>query len=274
MKRFFFSFFLVIFIFLGIFLLQEKFGLFSPALGGGDESEITEISAVGTLKSFGSFAAKGAGTHFIEKTDGSVLLLTGLGVNLDPYIGQKIEVRGRMAKTPSGKDLMQVISVGPAPVEKVEVTPTDPQTGEAVTPVNPQDTSWSPFLDSKLGVSFQKRNNWNLKNNGKTLSLELLTSEQKRDLIDIKRFSNPEKKPLGQQLQLLTKNLSPVQSKIGIDGLDALEYRYDIGIIEVYLVRDEYLYMLSYAPFQKVSGDVHRNDFYELLSTFRFVPIQ
>lgn len=274
MKRFLFSFFLVVCIFLGLFVLQNKFDLFSPPVQSGDESEIVEVSEVGILKSFGSFAAKDAGTHFVEKADSSVLLLTGLGVNLDPYVGQKVEVHGRMAKTPSGKDLMQVISVGNAPVEAEKVPVVS----------DPHDTSWSPFLDSKLGVSFQKRNNWTLTSKGSgiqsSLTLGLPTAEGEvsgggnTDFIDIKRFTNPERKPLELHSQLVTKSLLPVQSKIGVDALDAFEYRYDIGIIEVYLVRDQYLYMLSYAPFQKISGDVHRNDFYELLSTFRFIPIQ
>lgn len=251
-----------------------------------ENADSLDVVQTGTIKSLGTFAVPDAGTHFLEDDSGTTYLLSGLGANLDLFVGQKVTVRGHRGRTPSGKELIQVIHI-----DQVII----PEGTTAVAP-SPTDKQWSALSNTSLGVSFKKRNHWNFSIDGQKITFTLpgsdttpctaapLSAPEGRpgnptascapvddDSLFIQRLKNPEKQNL--DAFLLSKNKTPVKSKIGVDGLDGLKLVYDSGLIEFYLQRENFIYVIAYQPSKVNPGSIHENDFYQLLSTFRFIPI-
>lgn len=277
MKRFFFVFlpFFVLFVALvvGIFFLNDKAHFFGKSSQQQEDDHILEVSYRGTVKSLGTFAVVNAGTHFLEQDNGQTLLLVGLGVNLDNYLGKKTEVHGRIGSTPSGKELLQVLSAE-------EISVSDIQNSSDTTTVSMDDTSWSAFSNSGFGVSFQKRNHWIFDiNEGKiaftlpALSVQPCTVEpcpvSKDDYISISRSKNESRVSLE---TFLKDKKNRIKNKVGADSMNAYKIDSPDGRVEIYVARDNLVYVLAYQPSEKRFGDPHQNDFFELLRTFRFVP--
>lgn len=276
MKRLVFVSFLVFAVLLGFYLSRERLSFLGDHGPGKifSQESLVETSTKGVIKSFGTFAAAESGTHFLEQENGETLLLIGLGTDLDQYVGKKVEVRGYMGSTPSGKELLQVLSVDRAEDEN--------KNGPSEEKIfSSEDTSWLAFSNEKFGVSFQRRNHWNMSTDDEKIQFTLPPLPPppcsvdpcvvpKEDFITMKPLKNEKRSSLS--FFLANKEIQPASSKIGVDSLNALSYYYDHGLVEIYVARDQYVYLLSYLPSEKRSGDSHKNDFFQLVSTFRFVP--
>lgn len=266
-------------VFVGIYLVKDpvllrslfqRFSLKSdPNTVEKHVEPVQEKTYSGTLKSLGSFSVPDSGSHFLELNDRSTLLLTGLGVDLNRYIGMKVKVHGRLTSTPSGKELLQVLSVSEIPTQSVTSTT-----------VEPTSFLWSVFQSGEPGVSFQKRDAWGIDMNDDSIKLRLLwpksdlkPDSQKEDFIVIQKLPNPKKFPLDSYPDVISYKRPYSVNKIGPDSLTGYQFSNDDGSVNLFIARGEdFVYRFQYIPFEKRSGDQHRNDFYELLSTFRFIP--
>ena len=102
-----------------ILLMTLSFGLTATSCSwfGDSKNEVifennTQEKRVGVLKSLGGMSI-GEGTHLLELENGSTMRLRSLNIDLnnEKYLSKKVEVRGPIATTSDGKDLMDVQSI-------------------------------------------------------------------------------------------------------------------------------------------------------------------
>lgn len=272
MKKFFLSSFFALVIFAGIYFVKDTAffrGLFQQAPTNQIEKHlepVQEKSYQGTVKSLGTFAFPDSGSHFLEMENRMVLLLIGLGVDMNRYIGMKVEVHGRLTSTPSGKELLQVLTVNEIPADS-----------SIISKAEMGSYAWSLVQIGDLGISFQKRDAWEVTISDDSIRLRLVylesDSKQGEDFIEIQKLSNPKKLSLDAYPDIVLSGRSHTVNKIGPDSLTAYQFSNEDGSLNLFVARgDDSVYRLQYLPAEKKSGDRHRNDFYELLSTFRFIP--
>lgn len=278
MKKFFIVFFLALIVFAGIYLVKDPVllrSLFQRKNLSDVEKHVEPVQEKtysGTLKSLGSFSVPDSGSHFLELDDRSTLLLIGLGVDLNRYIGMKVEVHGRLTSTPSGKELLQVLNASVVPPES-----------STIMRAELTSYAWSLLQSGDLGISFQRRDAWEITIDDDSIRLRLLApksdliseSEDKfnEDVIVIEKLSNPKQLLLESYPDVVLYKRPYSVNKIGPDALTGYQFSNDDGSVDLFIARGEdSVYRLQYIPSEKRSGDQHRNDFYEFLSTFRFIP--
>lgn len=231
-----------------------------------EDDDIRETAAAGKLQSLGTVAIPGSGTHILVQKDKTTILLSGLGVNLDTYVGKQVEIEGRPTKTASGKDLIQVLRLRELSAEEIAAV-------ETVV-----SKTWIPFEDSGLGVKFSKRDFWVLLSGKDTITLTIPADLSacvsacdliKDDTITMDRVDNTKGATLvsfaGDE-KLASHNL------IGPKSLNGYKFTSPDGKITAVVAREKSVYRFVYTPGSVKSADASANDFHSLLNSFEFIP--
>jgi hypothetical protein len=236
----------------------------------GEMTEVREVSASGRIQSLGVTSVPGSGTHLLFRADGSTVLLTALGADLDPYNGQQVEVEGRLTTTPSGKELIQVLRVSE-------------QAAKLADTVDSASKEWKKYENQILGVRFQRREFWMLTNKKDALLFTIPAVQPacdpdevkpceavKDDTILVERFINSKSAPLrsfagGETLS--AKNLVGPDKLVGYRS-----YNSTTGEIIFVVGRDNFIYRATYTPSAYRTVDVSANDFHSLQNSFQFIP--
>ncbi len=228
-----------------------------------DDDHIREATASGKLQSLGSVSIPGSGTHILVQKDKSTILLSALGVNLDPYVGKQVEIEGRVAKTASGKDLIQVLRLKELPPEATDDTTVSSKV-------------WVPFEDISFGVKFLKRDFWRSTTAGTIVftipfdptSCGVVCDLVKDDTITLEKIDNSKGVTLASlsgDPKLATRNL------IGVKSLSGYKLSKPDGSIIATVASGKWVYRFTYVPGAFRSADAVANDFHSLLNSFEFL---
>lgn len=220
-----------------------------------DESGIREVSLDGKLTSLGNISI-GYGTHLLTKADASTVLLTGLGADLAPHTGKMVHVEGRSNKTPSGKDLVEVLRINDLP----DASPS-PSTDEA-SPISPD--SWSSYSHVRLGLSFQRKGAWVFSDTQTGIHIDLLP-----DIILIEKLPLDPKKSVASFTGDETKAKKIVLMSGSVSGYKRLDTA--SGQVVIVFSRQNALYKLTYTPSEVRVTDSHGNDFLTLVNSLQFL---
>ncbi len=278
-----------------ILLMALSFGLVATScswFGGGEDELVFESNVqekrVGTLKSLGGMSV-GEGTHLLELEDRSTMRLRSLNIDLDneKYLSKKVEIRGPIAVTSDGKDLMDVQSIDIAEDEDEEAAIIGVETD---------------YTDATLGIFLTYLDSWELEEEDTRLiftapqakaedddedtddnSAEVTNEEEeslpKQDVVIVERIPNPQKKPLEMFLQLPAETadllaLGYAQTLVGQDHLDGLKKESgDRYGIDVWLTRGEYVYQFTFLGSEHMDVAKNRNTFFSMIASFKFVGI-
>lgn len=239
----------------------------APGQASEDDEHVRETAAAGKVQSLGTVAIPGSGTHILVQKDKKTILLSGLGVNLDAYIGKQVEIEGRPTTTASGKDLIQVLRLRELTAEEVA----------AVEPVISK--AWIPFEDSTLGVKFLKRDFWKALSEKDTITLTIPADLSvcgiacdtiKDDTITLERLDNTKGATLvsfAGDAKLASHNV------IGTKSLSGYKFTAPDGKITAVVAREKFVFRLVYTPGSVKSADGVANDFHSLLNSFEFIPL-
>lgn len=255
--------------------------------GGGEEEVVFESNVqekrVGVLKSLGGMSV-GEGTHLLELEDKSTMRLKSDNIDLDSekYLGEKVEVRGPLAVTSDGKDIMDVRSIDIAEDEDAE---------EEVIGVE------TDYTNAKLGIHITYLDSWELTEEDTNViftapqakpaeeepdedsALEDNVNLPKQDIVVIERIPNPEKKDLAMFLQLPSDTAEMLtlgynQTLVGTDQLDGLKKESgDRNEIDIWLTRGEYVYKFTFLGSEHQDVAKNRNTFFSMIASFKFVGI-
>ncbi len=234
--------------------------------------EQVQQKRIGTLKSLGGMSV-GEGTHLLEVSGGHTIRLKSNNIDLDQekYLNKKVEVRGVLGNAEDGKDIMDVRSI-----DLVEDTT---ETG-----------TQQEYKNADLGFSLTYLDSWKVEEGTDevtftapvvkpevTAAEETTMDQTKPDLIIIKRLPNPDKEQVETFLELPSdadelSNLGYTQSLIGIDKLEGLKKESSDKLeVNVWLTRNEYLYVFSFKGADNTNTLNNRNTFFSMLSTFQFI---
>lgn len=261
MKRYIPAIIIFLVIFSGYYLVTTSTVQGPNAAHAEENDHPKEAIETGIITSLGSISVPGSGTHLLTKSDRTTVLLTGLGANLDEYVGTRVEVEGRLTQTPSGKALIQVLHVNSA---KVSADTVDPQ----------EDMdAWETFKEAThLGVSLQRRRGWKLEQTPTSLlfTLSSQAADGKTDTIRIERVPNAKNEPL-QNFTGAPKTSS--KNLIGPRKLSGYR-RVENGVITFVIAREKSVFLLKYTPGAVRGIDSSANDFYSMISSFDFIPLE
>lgn len=215
-------------------------------------------------------------THILTTDEDSIIPLSCLAFNLsDPlYLGNKVQVIGVMDDQ---TNIFQVTSISVL---------------ERITTYDYTKPKLTTYKNNKLGFEIQYLNNWNYIEMEKKVIFsapqefgtlaELNQSEPSRMIIEqidyvyepsvFEMDENPN--PLKNYISLnfpLVDSIDDNISKIGTDLLDAVKFSGQ-GSFDYYIYRPDYIYKISYVSASSPDNDFE-NDFNEMLSKFRFIPI-
>ena len=251
---------IIFFLILSGYYLVKTHSVQGPDSAQAEENDHPkEATATGVVSSLGSVSVPGSGTHLLTKSDRTTILLTGLGANLDDYLGATVEVDGRLSQTPSGKELIQVLHVTPIKAVDMGATGDDP-------------AKWEAYLETaNLGVTFRRRHGWELAETKTLLTFTIAGAqpEDKGDVITIERVANPKNDPLQNftgDPKTSTKNLIGPHKLVGYKRVDS-------GTVTFVVAREQFVFVLKYAPGTVRGVDQSANDFFTLISSFDFVPL-
>lgn len=237
-----------------------------------EEQEIREVTADGKLRSLGSTYVPESGSHILVHDDGTTVLLSGLGADLEPYIGQDVTVEGRLTTTPSGKELIQVLRVS-----------------ERVIPESAEQSMTSKELvmyeHSSLGLKFLRRDFWTMLETKSgvlfTISAQKIPCdpdsgvpcrEPKDDSITLEKLTNTTSASLASftgNEKMATKNLIGPDKVIGYKYYDSLT-----GKIVFVVQRSKEVFRFTYSPGVYRPVDSSANDFHALQNSFQFLPLK
>jgi hypothetical protein len=240
--------------------------------GGEQDNTLTDEQVqqkrVGTLKSLGGMSV-GEGTHLLEVSSGHTIRLKSNNIDLtqEKYLNKNVEVRGVLSKAEDGKDIMDVRSIDLVEDES-------------------QNGTQQEFRNADLGFSLTYLDSWKVETTGDEVTFTApvisdSTTEvdltEASDVIVIKRLPNPEKEPVETFLELPSDadeltDLGYTQSLIGVDKLEGLKKESSDNLkVNVWLTRNEYLYVFSFTGSDNANSLNNRNTFYSMLSTFQFI---
>lgn len=268
------------------------------SLFGGGDTEITEPAVqekhVGVLKSLGGMSV-GDSTHLLEENDGTTLRLRSENVDLnsEKYLSKKVEVRGSVTKTDDGKSLMEVKSID---LSEDEEDDSNINKGTEI-----------EYINAELGFKLKYLDNWEIENDGgkivftspavkkeileneqqEEISDEILENEQQeeisdeildtKDVVTIQRLQNPDKQPLDQFLELPSDpneliTLGYTETLIGVDHLEGYKKQSsDFQSIDLYVVRDKYVYYMKFEGAGTEKTMDNRNIFFSMTSSFQTI---
>jgi len=254
--------------------------------GGEEETTLTEQQVqqkrVGTLKSLGGMSV-GEGTHLLEVSGGHTIRLKSenIDLNQEKYLNNKVEVRGYIEKAEDGKDVMDVRSIDLDEDEMINGTEQE-------------------YKNADLGFSLTYLDSWEIESNDDEVTFtaavpeeevedeameedteaaedEEETESMEPDMIIVKRVPNPDKETVETYLELPDDpdeliTLGYTQSLIGIDKLEGLKKESaDKLEVDVWLARQEYVYIFRFVGADNETTLNNRNTFYSMLSTFKFI---
>ncbi len=251
---------IIFFLILSGYYLVQTHSVQGPDSAQAEENDHPkEATATGVISSLGSVSVPGSGTHLLTKPDHTTILLTGLGANLDNYLGATVEVDGRLSQTASGKELIQVLHVTPLKTVDTGVAGEDP-------------TKWDVFQETvNFGVTFKRRHGWTLAETKTLLTFAIAGEhlEDKSDTITLERVANLKNDPLQNftgDPKTSTKNLIGPHKLVGYK-------RVDNGVVTFVVAREQFVFILRYTPGLVRGVDPSANDFFTLISSFDFVPL-
>lgn len=259
---------------------------------GGDDNKVVfennvQEKRIGMLKSLGGMSV-GEGTHLLELDNKETMRLRSLNIDLDneKYLGNKVEVRGPIAITDDDKELMDVQSIDLAEEKEekeeiigVETEYKNTDLGIQITyldswELTEEDTRIIFTAPPSNGSSDEEEND----ENDEDEDTEEVV-ETKQDVIIIQRLPNPGKESLETFLELPSEptellGLGYAQTLVGTDQLDGLKKesgdRYEISI---WLTRGEYVYQFKFAGSDHEDVAKHRNTFFSMIASFKFIGI-
>lgn len=244
----------------GYYLIKTNTVQGPQAAQAEEDDHPKEATETGMITSLGNIIVSGSGTHILTKSDRTTILLTGLGANLDNYVGTIVEVEGRLSRTASGKELIQVLHVNSVKAsEELKNTDVDAM-------------KWEAFEETvNLGVSLRRRHGWKLAETKTSLTFTIIAEKtgDKDDTIQIERVPNTKNEPLQNftgDPKASTKNLIGPHKLIGYKRIDK-------GVITFAIAREKSVFVIKYTPGAVRGIDPSANDFYTMMSSFDFVPV-
>ncbi len=256
-------------------ILASTFFMTACSLFGGDKDDIVfesnvQEKRIGILKSLGGMSV-GEGTHILELENQSTMRLRSSIVDLDneKYLAQRVEIRGPIAKTEDGKDLMEVKSIDLAEEEEQE------ETLEGVE---------KEYTNAQLGFRLVYTDSWEINEESDRIVFNApkkseSEDEESEDMVIIERFPNPQKKSLESFLQLPSDNNSLItlgytQTLVGTDQLEGLKKEANNRQeIDIWLTRGDDVYQLSFIGSENPEIANNRNTFFSMVTSFRFIGI-
>lgn len=258
--------------------------------GGEEDTTLTEQQVqqkrVGTLKSLGGMSV-GEGTHLLEISGGHTIRLKSenIDLNQEKYLNKKVEVRGYIEKAEDGKDVMDVRSIDLDEDEMeqgIEQEYKNADLGFSLTYLD----SWK-IETSDDEVTFtatvpdEEDEDETMEEDAEAVDIdeEIEVETTEPDMIIIKRAPNPDKESVETYLELPDDpdeliNLGYTQSLIGIDKLEGLKKESSDKLkVDVWLARQEYVYIFRFVGTDNESTLNNRNTFYSMLSTFKFIGL-
>lgn len=220
-----------------------------------DDAGIQEVSADGRLTSLGNISI-GFGTHLLTKADNSTILLTALGADLVPHVGKMVHIEGRSNKTPSGKDLIEVLRITDLPEDA-----SSPITGEAGAA---SASEWSIYNHVRLGLSFQRKTDWVFSDTKTGVSVAVAA-----DTMSMEKLSLDPKKSVASYTGDETKAKRIVLIGGSVSGYKLIDNTN--GQIVIAFSRQNALYKLTYTPSDVRSVDAHANDFLTMINSLQFL---
>jgi len=215
-------------------------------------------------------------THILTLDDESKISINCLAFNLsDPvYLGNKVQIIGVMDEENS---IFQVTSITVL---------------ERITSYDYSKPKLTVYKSNKLGFELQYFNNWTFVEMDKKVIFsspgeygslaELNKDEPSRLIVEQIDYlfepsvfdteENPD--PLKSYVSLNFSNVQTIddkRSKIGVDQLDSIKFSSD-GATDYYVYRPDFIYKISFVNGTSRSTDFI-NDFNEMISKFRFIPI-
>lgn len=260
------------------------------SLFGGDDTEPIEPAVqekhIGVLRSLGGMSV-GDSTHLLEENDGTTIRLRSDNVDLnsEKYLTKKVEVRGSVTKTDDGKSLMEVKSIDLSEDEKDDS--------------NINKEAEIEYINAELGFKLKYSDNWKAEDNGgkivftspavkaeveiedtdeieeeEEISNEILDT---KDVVTIQRLQNPDKQPLDQFLELPADpneliTLGYTETLVGVDHLEGYKKQSsDFQSIDLYVVRDKYVYYMKFEGADTERTMDNRNIFFSMTSSFQTI---
>jgi len=270
------------------------------SLFGGEEDtatteNIVQEKHIGVLKSLGGMSV-GDSTHLLEESDGTTIRLKSdnIDLNSEKYITKKVEVRGTVIKSDDGKPLMDVKSI--------DLSEDENNTDELTQGVEIE------YINAELGFKLTYLDNWEVEDDaGKIIfkspeikpetSLNVETTdnqssdssqqldnsqdtddtEDTQDIVIVHRLQNPDKQPLDKFLELPSDpneliTLGYTETLIGVDHLEGYKKQSsDLQTIDIYVVRDKYVYYLKFEGADTEKTMDNRNTFFSMISSFQTI---
>ncbi len=211
-------------------------------------------------------AATHAVKHILQTENGESIELSSLSVELDRYVGRKVQVEGMFEEREN----------------KLQV--------ETITTLSEELGIKKNYVNGSMGVSFSYPANWNVDESsvakdGILRIFPFNVSQIERDSIDavtITRLDNPERKSAKDWLKLdeffrPTKEAATAysyqESVIGKQQYPAVktfvESPYQVNF---FVQREVNLYEIAFDSRQPEEKNINENAFYEMISSFDFVP--
>lgn len=204
--------------------------------------------------------------HVLQSENGETVKLASLSVELDRYVGRKVQVEGMYEER---ENMLQV---------------------ELITTLSEELGVKKSYINGALGASFSYPANWSIDETNvaqkATLRIYPFTvSEIERPTIDavsIVRLDNPERKTAKDWLKLdelfrptpeSAAGYSYQESVIGkqqypsVKAISLAPYQ-----VTFFVQRDVHMYQISFDSRQAAEKNTNENAFYELISSFDFVP--
>lgn len=263
MKKLLFAAALVLLVVAGCTFLQKKEEVPAAPVEAQLEKKIGIVSTAadqGLITSPSKFA--------LTSDTNEKIFIDALSINLKKYVKRRVEVEGKW------NDIKTIFVV------------------DSVTSIGQETQVKEAFMDTELGLKFQYPSIWSLKSEKNVLGLQRIVitpyevSEEERssvDTITIDRSENNRKLSAREWLNLddqyrskdpLETNITYQQSAVGVAQTDAVKKTVGTGEkVEFFVNRDVYIYRFTHATVADADKDLYRNEFFNLIASFEFVPL-
>ncbi|MFA6520831.1 MAG: hypothetical protein WCT53_00375 [Candidatus Gracilibacteria bacterium] len=225
-----------------------------------------KIGIVSTAQDQGLLAAP---SKFALTSDtNEKIFIDALSVNLKKYTKRRVEVEGKWNEP---KTIFMV---------------------DTVTSIGQETQIKQSYMNTEVGIKFQYPSIWSLVATKDILGLQKIVitpyevaqeESSSVDTITIERSENNKKLSARDWLSLddqyrskdpLETNTTYQQSSVGIAQLDAVKKTIGSGEkVEFFVARDLYIYRFTHSTVSDSDKDLYRNEFFNLMASFEFVPL-